>query len=82
MLPKQIQVCSPVCGKDNLLTPACSKGKAQCLLQAPSKESRQLVLKRPEPSKGFQGKVSKDRLREGDYGVCDQLVDILLIGWW
>lgn len=45
-------------------------------------ESRQLVLKRPELSEGFQGKVFKDREREGGCGGCDQCVDILLIGWW
>ena len=50
-------------------------------LQAPSKESRQLVLKRPEFPEGFQGKVCKDSEGEG-CGVGDQLVDILLIGWW
>ena len=42
----------------------------------------QLVLKRSALSKGFQGKVYKDRVREGVCEVCDQLVDILLIGWW
>ena len=56
--------------------------KVQRLLQAPSKESRQLVLKRPQLPDGFQGKVFKHRVREGGCGVCDQLVDILLIGWW
>ena len=40
------------------------------------------MLKRPEFPDGFWGKVLKDRVREGDRGVCAQLVDILLIGWW
>ena len=44
-----------------------------------SKESRQLVLKRPELTKGFQGKVLKDKVRESG-GVCDQLMDLFLIG--
>ena len=44
--------------------------------------AKQLVLKRPELSEGFQGKVFKDRVREGGRKRCDQLVDILLIGWW
>ena len=30
----------------------------------PSKESRQLVLRRPELADGFQGNVFKDRVRE------------------
>ena len=51
-------------------------------LQAPSKESRQLVLKRPELPNGFQGQVFKDKVREVGGAVCDQLVDILLIGGW
>ena len=50
--------------------------------RAPSNESRQLVLKRPKLPDGFQGKVFKDRVREGGRGLCDPLVDILLIGWW
>ena len=42
----------------------------------------QLAIKRPEPPEGFQGKVFKDRVREGGCGECGQLVDLLLIGWW
>ena len=41
-----------------------------------------LMLKKPELCDGFQGKVFKDRVRERCCGVCDQLVDILLTGWW
>ena len=33
-------------------------------MQAPSKESRQLVLKRPKLPEGFQGKVFKNRVRD------------------
>ena len=33
-------------------------------MQAPSKESRQLVLERPKLPDGFEGKVFKDRVRE------------------
>ena len=75
MLPNQTWVHSPVHSKSNLLTPYC--GEEKC--RAPSKESWQLVLKRPELPIGFQGNVSKDRVREGACGVCDQLVDILLV---
>ena len=46
-----------------------------------SQESRQLVLKSPELTKGFQGKVLKDKVREGCV-VFDQLMDLFLIGWW
>ena len=41
-----------------------------------------LVLKRPWTPNGFQGKVFKDRVREGSCEVYDQLVDSLLTGWW
>ena len=34
---------------------------------------------RLELPKGFQGRVSKDRVREGG---CDHLVDLLLTDWW
>ena len=40
------------------------------------------MFKRPEPPDGFLGKVFEDRVREGGCGVYDQLMDILLIGWW
>ena len=40
------------------------------------------MFKRPELPTGVQGEVFKDRVREGGCGVCDQLVDALLIGWW
>ena len=40
----------------------------QHLLQAPNKESRQLVLKRPELPGGFQGKFFEDRVRRGVVG--------------
>ena len=39
------------------------KGSA-VFIAGPSKEFGQLMLKRPEISDGFQGKVSKDRVRE------------------
>ena len=40
------------------------------------------MLKGLELPEGFQGKLYKDRVRERSCGVCDQLMDILLIGWW
>lgn len=68
--------------KANLLTPDCGGAKCSAYCRAPNKESRQLVLKRPELLDGFQGKVFKDKLREGSCGVHAQLMEILLIGWW
>ena len=81
-LPNQAWVCLHVHNKANLLTSGCGEGKCSVCCRAPSKESRQLVLRRPNHPESFQGKVFKDRIREGWCGVCDQLMDILLIGWW
>ena len=76
-------VCLPTCSKSNLLTPGSSDGKCSIYCRAPSKESRWILLERLKFLKGIcQGKVFKDRLKEGDCGVYDQLVDILLIGRW
>ena len=43
--------------------------------------SRQLVLKRPKLPRGFQGKVSKDRVREEGCREYDQLMEVLRTGW-
>ena len=34
-----------------------------------------------ELPKGFQGKVSKDRVREEGFGEYDQLMEVLWTGW-
>ena len=38
-------------------------------------------VKRPKLPEGFQGKVYKDKVREGICRVCDQPIEILLVGW-
>ena len=69
--------------KANLLTLAGVKERKHSIYcRAPSRVSGQLVFKRPKVPHGFQGRVFKDRVREGDFGVPDQLMAILLIGWW
>ena len=75
-------VCLPTCSKANLLTLGSSDGKCSIYCRAPSKESRWLVLKRLKFLKDCQGKVFKDRVKEEDCGVYDQLGAILLIGCW
>ena len=71
-------VC-PCTVKPNLLTQGGGKGKCGVYCR-PSEGSKQ--LKRLELPTGFQGKVSKGRLRERVAGsIHDQLMDILLIGW-
>ena len=69
-LPNQTWVHLPASSKGNLLTPGCGEGRRSVYCRAPSKESRQLVLKRPELPEGFQGKVFKDRVKERGCGVC------------
>ena len=49
--------------------------KEQPLLQAPSKESRRLLLKGPNSPEA-------SRVREGGFGEGGRLVDTLPIGWW
>ena len=48
-------------------------------LQARSPE--QLVLETWTLPEGFQRKVSKGWMREGSCAVCDQFIDVLLMGW-
>lgn len=55
----------PAPNKTNLLT--LGGGEACSVYpRAPSKESRKLVLKRPECPRGFQGKVFKNRVGGGE----------------
>ena len=44
-------------------------------VQAVSVQSLELPI-------GFKGKVFKDRVRHRGFGLCAQLMVILLIGWW
>ena len=64
LLANQTWVCSRACSKTNLLTLGRDEGKCSVYCRAPSKESRQLVLKRLELPDVFQGKVFKDRAME------------------
>ena len=52
------------------------------ICRSPSKEKGQLMLKRPELPYGFQGRVFKGNIRGEGCRMPDQLLDILLIGWW
>ena len=54
----------------------------QCLLTVPNEHSLWLILKSHELLDGFQGKVFRDRLREKSCQARDQLVDVLMAGWW
>ena len=53
------------------------KESAACLLQWPSKKSRQLVLRRLKLQRGFSGKGFKDKVRDGSRGVGVQLMNIV-----
>ena len=67
--------------KANQLTLGCGEGKYSIYCRTPSK-SRQLVLKRPELHAGFQEQFLKAAIKCEVHRVPDQLVDVLLIGWW
>ena len=53
------------CSKANLLMPGCGEGECSVYCRAPSKESRWLVLKKPELPEDFWEKVFKDSVRQG-----------------
>ena len=77
----QTWVHMPNYNKAHLLTPGCSEGKYNVYCRC-QEESRQLALQRPELPNSFQGQVIKGRMRGAGCEVCDQLMDILLVGWW
>ena len=64
----QTWVSSPECSKASLLTPGCGVEKYSAYCQAtnmrPSKENRQLMLKRPTVPDGSWGKALKGKVRE------------------
>ena len=82
LLLNQTWVLSPTHSKVNLLSLGYSEGKCSIYCRYQARSPGQLVLKKPKLPEDFQGNVFKDMVRERDCGVCDQLVDILLIGWW
>ena len=51
-------------------------------MQGPSKENGWLVLNRPTFLNGFQVRVFKDDVKREVWRMGDQLMDLLLIGWW
>ena len=57
------------------------KEMAAIIVGHQAKSPWQLVLKIPELIKDFQGKVYKDKVKEGVFVVCDQLMDIILTDW-
>ena len=72
----------PLSNKAKLPPLAGGEGKVQHLLQEPSKESGQLVLKRYKVPQSLQRQAFKDRVKEVGSEVCRQLTDIHLICWW
>jgi len=69
----------PMLSKVNLLTVGFVKESTALITECPSPGS--YCLKGLNSPKGFQGQFFKGTVREGDYGVCDQAMDILLIIW-
>ena len=58
------------------------RSKMQCLSQGTKQVAHAARTQSLEFPDGFEENVFKDQVREGSCGVCDQLVDILLIHWW
>ena len=56
--------------------------KVQHLLQGAKQGVQAASVQKIKLPEGFQGKAFKDRAREEGCRVCDQLMDVLLIGWW
>ena len=71
-----------MCSKKKSTDTGLWRRKVQCLLQGPSKGSRQPVLKRSGLPDSFQGRVFKDRVSGKVCRVHDYLMDILQISWW
>ena len=69
----------PMLSKVNLLTVGFVKESTALITECPSPGS--YCLKGLNSPKGFQGQLFKGTVREGDCGVCDQAMDILLITW-
>ena len=70
-LPNQTWVRLPVHSTANLLTGFAVKEREAFIAGRQARSPGQLVLKRSELPKGLQGKVFKDRVREGSCGVCE-----------
>lgn len=65
MLPNQTWVRLSACSEANLLTVGCGERKCSIHCRVPSKESRQLVPKKPGFPDGFQRNVFKAKVMEG-----------------
>ena len=54
----------------------------QHLLQGAKQGVQAASVQKTKLPEGFQGKAFKDRAREEGCRVCDQFMDVFLIGWW
>ena len=76
-------ICSPTSRKVHLMKQIVAKKRAM-FIAGTSKGFMQLILKRPKLPMAFRQrfiKIARGR-GKGWYCVCDQLEDLLLIGWW
>ena len=74
LLPNQIQVHSPMHSKASLLTPGCGKGKHSVYCRVQSKESGQLMFKRPSILMAFREGFLKTQCEGGGFRAYHQLV--------
>ena len=78
MLPKGTRVCSP----DIQQSQSPSPSKVQLFLQRDKQEEWAAHAQKPQTPWWLQGRVFKLTFKAEGHGVHDQLIDILLIGWW
>ena len=65
MLPNKTWVHLSACSEANLLTLGCGERKCSIHCRVQSKESRQLVPKKPGFPDGFQRNIFKAKVMEG-----------------
>ena len=76
LLPNQIWVYLPTCSRVTLLTVGGGEEKGSIIAGCQARTPVVLVLKIPDLPEGLQGKVFKDRVREGGCGAHDPLMVI------
>ena len=76
LLPNQTWVYLPTCSRVTLLTVGGGEEKGSVIAGCQARSPVVLVLKIPDLPEGLQGKVFKDRMREGGGGAHDPLMDI------
>lgn len=81
LLPNQIWGCSNALSKANLLTPGHCEAKCTIYCRGQARSPDSSCLKNLASPVVFRGRFLKTGWRRVSYGVYDQVLGILLIGW-